>query len=110
MIAVWAAGAASLPEGTPSPDRSEAIWQAECASCHGNDGKGETRAGKRAGVKDFTDLAYQQSWTDEEAMQVIKTAKKDGKELRNKNPFADQLTDEEIRGLIAYVRAFAPAP
>jgi mono/diheme cytochrome c family protein len=88
-------------------DSAVEFFRSECASCHGNDGRGQTRAGRRAGVKDFTDLAYQASWTDEEAVQVIKTATKDGKELRNKNPYADELTDAEIRALVRYVRSFA---
>lgn len=88
--------------------RATEIWKEECGSCHGPDGKGRTRAGRQARVKDFTDAAYQDSFTDEEAIQVIKTAKKDGKELRNKNPYADKLTEQEIRALVEYVRQFAP--
>lgn len=102
----WTAG--SLIEVLLSARPVEEIWREECASCHGPDGKGETRAGRRAGVKDFTDVEYQSSWTDDEAVQVIKTATKDGKELRNKNPFAEELTEEEIRSLVAHVRKFAP--
>lgn len=83
------------------------LFKRECSSCHGVDGKGETRAGKRAGVKDFTDAAYQATWTDEEAFQVVSTATKDGKELRNKKPFAGKLTEEQIRLLVEHVRSFA---
>ena len=40
-----------------------AVFAANCASCHGKDGKGATKAGRMAGVKDFTDAAYQKGKT-----------------------------------------------
>lgn len=36
----------------------ESVWRASCAGCHGRDGKGQTRVGRRAGVKDLTDHQY----------------------------------------------------
>jgi len=30
-------------------------WTDHCATCHGADGKGQTKMGQRLGVKDFTD-------------------------------------------------------
>jgi len=36
-------------------------WTKNCAACHGKDGKGETKAGKKADVKDLTDANYQAS-------------------------------------------------
>jgi cytochrome c6 len=100
-------GASSALDHSATHTNVAEIWKSECASCHGPDGRGQTRAGQRAGVKDFTDVGYQGSWTDAEALQVIKTAKKDGKALRNKNPYADQLTEQEIGALVTFVRAFA---
>ena len=83
------------------------IWKEECASCHGLDGKGQTKAGKRAGVKDFTDPEYQKTWTDEEALKVVTTATKDGKQLKNKKPWGEKLTQPELKQMILYVRQFA---
>ena len=96
--------------GTPTftlDSRSAAeIWKEECASCHGLDGKGQTKAGKRAGVKDFTDPEYQKSWTDEEALKVVSTATKDGKQLKNKKPWGEKLTQPELKQMVLYVRQF----
>jgi mono/diheme cytochrome c family protein len=85
----------------------EGIWKRECSSCHGKDGIGKTRAGRRAKVKDFTDKEYQSTWTDEEAVEVISTATKNGEELKNKKPYAEKLTVEEITLMVAFVREFA---
>ncbi len=83
------------------------LFKRECASCHGKDGRGKTRAGRRAGSKDFTDPEYQAAFSDEEAVEVIKSATKNGEELKNKKPFADKLTEEQILALVAHIRTFA---
>lgn len=83
------------------------IWKRECSSCHGKNGAGKTKAGRRAKVKNFTDPEYQNTWTDEEAVKVISTATKNGEELKNKKPYADKLTEEEIKLMVAFVREFA---
>src|SRR6266511_5361875 len=67
-------------------------WDKNCASCHGKDGKGETKAGKKAGVKDQTDPKYQASLTDDKMFQAVKEGlKEDGKEKMK--PSRDKLTD-----------------
>jgi mono/diheme cytochrome c family protein len=78
-------------------------WTKHCAACHGKDGKGETKAGKKAGVKDQTDGAYQAARTDEQMFKAIKDGlKEDGKEKMK--PFGDKLTDAEIKEIVAFVR------
>ena len=80
-------------------------WEKNCASCHGKDGKGETKAGKKAGVKDLTDGAYQGTFTDEKMVKQIKEGLKDKNGKEQMKPFADKLTDDEIKNIVAYVRA-----
>jgi cytochrome c553 len=80
-------------------------WEKSCASCHGKDGKGQTTMGKKAGCKDYTDAKVQEGIKDAEAIKAIKDGlKKDGKEVMK--PFADKFTDDEVKALLAYVRAF----
>ena len=81
-------------------------WDKNCASCHGKDGKGETKAGKKAGAKDLTDAKYQASFTDEQMAKQIKEGLKDKNGKEQMKPFADKLTDDEIKAIVAYVRAF----
>jgi mono/diheme cytochrome c family protein len=87
---------------------AEELWREECASCHGRDGKGETRAGRRAGAKDLTDAKYQESFSDERAFDSVKKGIKDKKGEEVKKPFGEFLTDEQIQGLVEYLRKFDP--
>ena len=81
-------------------------WDKNCASCHGKDGKGETKAGKKAGAKDLTDAKYQASFTDDQMTKQIKEGLKDKNGKEQMKPFADKLADDEIKAIVAYVRAF----
>ncbi len=91
-----------------SPSRAaeaQANWTKHCASCHGKDGKGETKAGRMAGVKDQTDAKYQTGLTDEKMFAAIKDGLKEGDKEKMK-PFKDKLSDDEIEALVAQVRSF----
>ena len=47
-------------------------WTKNCAKCHGEDGKGQTRMGKQAGAKDYTDAKVQEGLKEDAAFKVIK--------------------------------------
>jgi len=82
----------------------KAIYDKECAKCHGADGKGQTKMGKQSGAKDYTDAKVQAEFTDEQAMKAIKEGVKvKGKEVMKP---VQKLSDEEINGLVAHIRAF----
>jgi mono/diheme cytochrome c family protein len=84
---------------------AKAIYDKDCAKCHGPDGKGQTRMGKQAGAKDYTDAAVQAGFTDEHAIKSIKEGVKvKGKEVMKP---ADKLSDAEIKALVGHIRAFA---
>jgi mono/diheme cytochrome c family protein len=80
-------------------------WNTHCASCHGKDGRGQTKAGRMAGVKDQTDGSYQGTLADDKMFKSIKEGIKDGDKDKMK-PFKDKLSDDEIKALIAQVRSF----
>ncbi len=94
---------------TPGGRAADALenYENHCASCHGKDGKGETKAGRKAQVKDLTDKAHQASFTDEVAFKGIKDGNKDEKGKEKMKSFADKLGDEEIKALVAYIRTMA---
>src|SRR6476659_87859 len=71
-----------------------ALWAQNCASCHGKDGSGNTTMGKKLGVKDYS---KDQGFSDAEAANVIKNGK--GKMKAYK-----QLSDADVKALVAYVR------
>ncbi len=81
-------------------------WSKHCLSCHGKDGKGQTKAGKMAEAKDLTDPAYQATFTDEKMHNQIRDGLKDKNGKERMKPFSGKLTDEEIKALVAHVRTF----
>ena len=92
-------GAAALAED------AGAVYERECAKCHGNDGKGDTKMGRRSGAKDYTDPKVQDGVTDEAAFKAIKKGftDKDGKTLMKPT---EGVSDDDIKGLVAYMRKF----
>jgi len=75
-------------------------WTKNCASCHAKDGSGNTIMGKKSGVENYQDAKAQAKFTDEQAIDIIKNGKEKMKS------FKDKLTDDEIKALVAYIRAF----
>src|SRR3954469_11191173 len=79
-------------------------WDKQCAKCHGPDGKGDTKMGKKLEVKDYTDAKVQATMKDDEMAKIIKQGKKDGDKTKMK-AFTD-LSDSDIKALVAHVRSF----
>src|SRR3954470_17646659 len=86
-------------------DDAKAIYEKDCAKCHGVDGKGQTKMGQKLGIKDYTDAKVQTELKDEEANKAIKEGLKD-KEGKILMKPAEGLSDEEIKAMVTYVRAF----
>lgn len=76
-----------------------------CTKCHGADGKGDTKMGKKLGARDYSDAKVQADLKDEAIAKAIKEGvkDKDGKEVMKA---AEGLSDSDIKALVAYVRAF----
>jgi cytochrome c553 len=84
---------------------AKALYDKDCAKCHGADGKGETKMGKKLGCKNYTDAKVQAELKDDEAFKAIKEGLKDkaGKTLMKP---AEGVSDADIKALIAYMRTF----
>jgi cytochrome c553 len=97
-------GAAALTMAAVSASAGEAkeTWDKACAKCHGPDGKGDTKMGKKIEVKDFTDAKIQASFKDEEMIKAIKEGVKDGDKTRMKP--AEGLDDQGVKAMVAFVR------
>jgi mono/diheme cytochrome c family protein len=80
-------------------------WEKNCQKCHGPDGKGQTKMGRQSGVKDYTDPKVQAELKDENAIKIIKEGIVE-KGKKKMDPYKDKLTDEEVKALVAYIRAF----
>jgi cytochrome c553 len=100
-ILMTVAACAAMVVSASAADVKE-TWAKDCAKCHGPDGKGDTKMGKKLEIKDFTDAKYQDSLKDEAMLKAIKEGVKDGDKVRMKA--AEGLSDEEIKAMVAYVR------
>jgi len=77
-----------------------AVYKSKCATCHGADGKGQTPMGKKMGLRDLGSPDVQKQ-TDKQLYDWTAVGK-------GKMPgYKDKLTDEEIKALVAHMRAFA---
>src|SRR5512133_1059534 len=79
-------------------------WDKMCAKCHGADGKGDTKMGKKLDIKNLSDAKVQESFTDDKAFKAIKEGVKDGDKTRMKA--AENVNDADIKALVAHVRLF----
>jgi mono/diheme cytochrome c family protein len=89
--------------------KTERLWKAKCASCHGVDGKGQTEQGKKMSMHDITTAAWQKSFTDEQIKQVILDGVDEQKEGKHKqmDPYKAKLKPEQVDLLVAYCRGLA---
>ena len=80
-------------------------WENLCAKCHGADGKGQTKVGKKLNLKDYTDAKVQAEMKDADMTKAISDGISEGGKERMK-AFKADLTPAEITDLVAYVRKF----
>ncbi|MDD5262178.1 MAG: cytochrome c [Methylacidiphilales bacterium] len=78
----------------------KALYDANCASCHGKDGSGNTPMGKKFGLKNYQDAGVQAALDDATATKVIQ----DGKDKMK--AFKDKLSADDIKAVIAHIRTF----
>ena len=82
-------------------------YEAHCKKCHGEDGKGETKMGKKSGCKDYTDAKVQAEMTDAVIIKATAegiTDSKTGKERMK--AYKGELSDAEIKEMVGYIRKF----
>lgn len=81
-------------------DDSAATFKAKCAMCHGGDGAGSTPVGKSMKIRDLGSQEVQ-GQTDGQLTEILTNGK-------NKMPsYKGKLTDDQIKGLVSYVRQLA---
>lgn len=89
--------------------KTERLWKSKCGSCHGNDGKGQTKKGKEMKVSDMTAADWQKKETDADIKKAIEEGVKETKDgvKKEMDPFKDELKPDQIEALVAYVRTLA---
>ena len=109
---VLAAALQQAPTAPPAPiapglqDPKEVFAKAKCTLCHGEDGRGDTKKGRKLKVPDFTSSKWFEETTDKEILQTIRNGVKDKKGNVEMPAFRTKLTPGQIQQLAAYVRTF----
>ncbi len=73
------------------------VFEVKCQMCHGADGLGQTPVGKSMGLKSLTDDDTVKK-SDADLIALTKTGKD------KMAGFANKLSDEEIKDVVAYIR------
>lgn len=88
--------------GLQAADAKE-VWGKQCSKCHGADGKGDTKMGKKLKIRDLTDAKLQGELKDDKMADAIKNGVKDGGKTLMKP--AEGVNDADIKALVAHVRS-----
>ena len=79
-----------------APDAA-ALFNSQCAQCHGRDGRAKTKRGRQTHTRDITSAEWQNDVSDERIFNSISRGK-------GKMPAFNKLSDGEIDSLVSYVR------
>jgi len=85
-----------FPSAPPSQAAGEAIYQKNCASCHGDDGKGKVDK-----ARDFTDVAYIRAAAPVDFFQTVSGGR------GTMPPFRDTLSDDQRWNVVYYLWSFS---
>jgi cbb3-type cytochrome c oxidase subunit III len=82
----------------------KAVYEKNCASCHGDAGKGDGKMGEELNPKppDLTDAQWKHGSTDGEIFDVIKNGVPPD---LNMEPWGDRIKDTDIWNVVNYVRS-----
>jgi mono/diheme cytochrome c family protein len=79
------------------------VYADNCAKCHGEDGKGQTKMGQKLGCKDYSTEAMP---SDEDAIKAVKEGLKDKDGKQQMKAFSPGLTDDDIKAAVEVLKGF----
>lgn len=88
------------PEGVSMSTHK--LYIKKCKSCHGYDGKGDTKRGIKTKANDWTKPGFLASFTDEKLYELT------AKGIEKMPGYEDKLSAQEIRALVEYMRRLVP--
>jgi high-affinity iron transporter len=86
-------------------------FDGQCAKCHGASGQGDGPAGASLAVRprNFTDCSRMSKESDDRIFDTIKGGGEAVGLSKEMPPWREAFDDDEIKGLVAYVRQFCKA-
>ena len=101
----FAGFALALTAGMAQAATAPENWDNLCASCHGADGKAQTKMGKKLKIRDYSDAKVQAELKDDAMIKATADGVTvDGKEKMK--AFKEELSADEIKDLVAHIRKF----
>jgi mono/diheme cytochrome c family protein len=79
-------------------------WGHFCARCHGPDGTGNTKMGRKLRLKDLSTDKMQAKLSDADILDLILDGNQEDTGKDGMPSFKDKLAPEERQALVAYVR------
>jgi mono/diheme cytochrome c family protein len=79
------------------------LYEQHCVKCHGADGKGETKMGKKMGAKDYSNPKTWEGLTDANAIKSVTEGfkDKDGKVIMKPT---EGVTEADAKAIVAYMK------
>jgi mono/diheme cytochrome c family protein len=78
------------------------VYADNCAKCHGEDGKGQTKMGQKVGCKDYSVEVIK----DEDGIKAVKEGLKDKDGKTQMKAFSPGLSDDDIKAAIEHMKTF----
>jgi mono/diheme cytochrome c family protein len=106
-VVVWLAACTTAMASDPAT-RAKSTFGAVCTPCHGESGRGDGAAGStlKTHPADFTDCNRMSKESDDKVFRVIKEGGASSGLSSDMQPWGKTFDDDEIHGLVAYVRTF----
>lgn len=101
------AAALAFVSGSAFASTAAENWENSCASCHGSDGKAQTKQGKKLKVRDYTDPAVQAAMKDDEMLKAILEGYVQNGKTTMKG-YKDEYSEQEAKDLVKFIRELKP--
>jgi cytochrome c553 len=101
------AGPASAADPAAGAVDAGKLWAKNCQTCHGPDGKGKTKAGEKAKVKDLTAADVKAKLTKAKALEAMKNGiKEEGSDKLAMKSYVEKLSAPEMDALADHALSF----
>jgi mono/diheme cytochrome c family protein len=80
--------------------KTQRIWKAKCAACHGEDGKAATAQGEKLKVRDMTSADFWKGQSD------VKLSKAINEGVKGMDGYGSKLPPDDIANLVSLIKTF----